>query len=272
MSSPNSNRDLPDDSHSLGLPTPPSLIDQLSGELQSLKKQVRQVYNRLPAGQQQELLTPPELQSQLQAIQQAQVEQQQTLEKLATGLQSLGSGLQSWASRSNQIETQQQQLQQTLQDLSQSIQTWQDQITNLNQSEAQQVTTTLKQQLDLQNQTVKALAQTSQDLHSSRQTWQTNFESLHSDVKSLQRTLPKRGEFPLTLILDEKIVTYRGILTMLGFTAILSGMILWMLIQLRPPGILSRINGRVNNLEIQQKRLNDRANTLEILLRRIERR
>jgi uncharacterized phage infection (PIP) family protein YhgE len=272
MSSPNGNRDLPDDSSSLQLLAPPNLIDQLTGELQSLKKQVRQVYNRLPVGQQQELLTPPELQTQLQAIQQAQAEQQQTLEKLATGLQSLGNGLQIWASRTEAIQTQQQQLQQTLQDLRQSVQTWQDQITKIDQTKAQQVTTTLKQQLDLQEQTVKALAQTSQDLHSSKQTWQTNFENLHSDVKSLQRTLPKRGEFPLTLILDEKIVTYRGILTMLGFTAILSGLILWMLIQLWPPGILSRINGRANNLEIQQKRLNDRANTLEILLRRIERR
>ncbi|AFY76990.1 hypothetical protein Ple7327_1622 [Pleurocapsa sp. PCC 7327] len=61
---------------------------------------------------------------------------------------------------------------------------------------------------------------------------------------------------------EKKRVTYRGIFSLLVVIAILAVAANWLLFQFFPPGILTRINGRVNNNEIRLQRIERQLNTI----------
>jgi prefoldin subunit 5 len=192
-------------------------IQQLNAQLNHLNNRIEQLLMRMrnPPGQQLELLAPPQFQITLDTLNQNQQNQHQDLVELGTGLEQLANGLEPWLETAASLKAEQTEQRQTLNSL-----------TKISGNQAEQLTS-------LTN-----------ELHST-----------NTHLKTLQNALPKKTDFPMRFTLSGETLTYRGIAGYLLIVATYSILLVWVLMHLWPPAVLTRINGRVNNLEIRLDRI-----------------
>ncbi len=81
-------------------------------------------------------------------------------------------------------------------------------------------------------------------------------EKPNAAIQKLEKLLPKK--YPFKIMLQEQIFTYRGLAGLLGMMRVISGATAWMLIQILPLLLLSRINNRANSIEIRLQKIEEK--------------